>query len=901
MKNILKAKGLLLLFFYMCQVAMAQITVTSLKVEHMKDPTTVDTKQPRLSWINEVKDASVRGEVQTAYRIVVASTIENLEKGNYDLWDSGRVPSDRSTLIPYEGKELQSGQDCFWKVQVWNRKKNASPWSATAKWGMGLLNDSDWKATWIMAEQKKGAPLFRKAFSLKKEIRQAKAFVTAGGYFELYMNGKRVGEDYLVPNFTNYTERQGLDKGGLAIDNNFTAYRVLYLAYDISDLLHKGANAAGAVLGDGFYRCSSRWVKSFGTPCLLCQIEITYTDGSKEVICSDETWLTKPSAITMTGVYDGETYDARLETPEWAEASCNEEGWEHAIPTTAPIGKLTAHTSPTDRICEILQPIRLTQKGEKEYEVEFKKEISGWIRLKNIQGAEGEKIEVKYICESPLGIHEYICKGVEGETHAPRFTWYVFSKAVISGIKTLKPEQIQAEAVNTDVQINAEFHCNNSLFNSINTIWQQSQIDNMHGCIASDCPHRERSPYTGDGQIAAEMVMLNFDAAAFYQKWVRDMRDAQNPESGYVPNGAPWQPGCGGGVAWGAAMNVIPWEYYRQYGDLSMLQDNYQPMKDQVKHMLNWVTTDGTMFQQKLNVESKDVCYWFNLGDWVPPFGKPNDEIIHTFYLWHCSNYTAQAAKVLGEENDYIHYRNIAERTKEAFHRKFYNEKTKSYGDYGPNILALWMGVPDERHADVVRTLRKEIMDTHNEHIHTGFVTTKFFFETLSNNGLHDVAMAVMNKTDFPSYGHWLQQGATVTWENWNGNDSRNHPMFGGGLTWFARHLAGINVTTEGAGYRSFEVRPIPTPELDTVSYTLNTPQGTVCSHITSHEGNMSALKVSVPVGSKACIYIPSILHRIKENGRKLKTGNGIKDIEETTEGMVKINIGQGNYCFTVE
>lgn len=903
MKNNSKIKSfLLVLFGCMYQTTIAQLKVSSLSVEHMKNPTTVDAVHPRLSWINEVKDSSVRGEKQTAYRVVVSSSEEKLENGEYDLWDSGRIPSERSTLIPYAGKELQSGQDCYWKVQVWNKNKKASAWSATAQWGMGLLKDSDWKATWIKSEQEKGAPLFRKAFTLKKKIEKAKAFVTSGGYFELYLNGTRVGEDYLVPNFTNYTPREGLDKGNLALANKFTSYRILYLAYNITNLLKDGVNAVGAVLGDGFYRsANSRWVKSFGTPCLLCQIEITYEDGTKEILGTDESWLTKPSAITMNGVYDGEIYDARRETPLWAEPHCNEEGWKRASIAEAPKGKLTAHTSPTDQICEILHPVCLTKITENEYEVEFKKEISGWIRLKNIKAESGNKIEVKYICESPLGIQEYICNGNGNESYAPRFTWYVFSKAIVKGIKGLKPSQLQAEAVNTDVRINSKFHTSNPLLNSINTIWQQSQIDNMHGCVASDCPHRERSPYTGDGQIAAEMVMLNFDASAFYQKWVRDMRDAQNPESGYVPNGAPWQPGCGGGVAWGAAMNVIPWEYYRQYGDLGMLHDNYQAMKDQMKHMLEWVTPEGTMYQQKLNEESNEVCYWFNLGDWVPPFGLPSDEIIHTFYLWLCADYTAQAAKTMGKTEDYHHYRNIAERTKKAFHKKFYDPQAKSYGDYGPNILALKMGVPAERHADVVKTLRREIMETHNGHIHTGFVTTKFFFETLSENGLHDVAMTVINKTDFPSYGNWIRQGATVTWENWNGNDSHNHPMFGGGLTWFARVLAGLNVTTEGAGYRHFVVRPIPTEHLDSVHYELQTPQGMVSSNVISHKGELRELKVNVPVGSEATICIPAPLYRLKESGRRVRTGNGITHFRTTTNGFIEIDVKQGNYHFTVE
>ena len=855
----MKKNSIFLLFLLVLPLfAQAQLRVCSLRVEHCINPNVIDEPQPRLSWVNEPKNESVKGQRQTAYRIVVASSEENLRRGNYDLWDSGRVPSNISVLVPYGGRTLTSGQDCYWKVQTWDARGKRSKWSEVAHWGMGLLKPQEWQAQWITARQAQGAPLFRKAFTLKRKVQKAKAYVTAGGYFELYVNGQRVGEDQLVPNFTNYTSRDGIDKGGIAIENRFTAYRVLYLSYDVTRLLQNGRNALGAMLGDGFYRSTSYHVGSFGEPCLLCQLEITYDDGTKERICTDETWLTRPSAITLTGVYDGEVYDARLETPHWAEADCDESSWRPVQRAVAPIGQLTAHTSPTDRITEVLQPLKV-ENQDSVIVVTFEKEIAGWVRLKDIRGTAGQKVQVEYISESPLGIQEYYCKGANaGETYSPRFTWYVFSQVKVRGIDNLTAQQIQAEAVNTDVPLSSEFHSSNPLLTKINTIWQRSQLDNMHGCIASDCPHRERLPYTGDGQIAAAMVMLNFDAAAFYQKWLRDMRDAQNPVSGYVPNGAPWQPTCGGGVAWGAAMNVIPWEYYLQYGDLQQLRLCYQPMRGQLRHMLTWLTPDGTMYQQKLNYESGEPCYWLNLGDWVPPFGNPSDEIIHTFYLWLCATNTAKAAQVLGDEEGYKECNDVAQRTWEAFHRKFYDAEKCSYGDFGPNILALYMGVPEERKDAVVETLRHEIMDVHGGHINTGFVTTKFFFETLTDYGLHDVATTAILKTDYPSYGHWIAQGATVTWEQWDGQNSHNHPMFGGGLTWLSRRLAGVNVTTQGAGYRHFLVKPVPAVGVDTVYYSQHTPQGLLSSRVISHEGQIRSLEVRVPVGSKATICFPS-------------------------------------------
>ena len=842
----------------------AQMHVTHLTVEHMSDPAVVDEPQPRLSWVNEPKNDDVRGERQTAYRIVVASSEQALLRGHYDMWDSGQIHSETSVLVPYKGQPLASGQDYYWRVKTWDSEGRPSRWSSVGHWGMGLLKSSDWKAQWITAHQQEGVPLFRKAFSVARKVRKAKAYVTAGGFFELYVNGQRVGDDYFVPNITNFTERAGLDKGNIALDNHFTAYRVLYLAYDITALLHKGANAVGAMLGDGFYRSTSYHVMSFGEPCLLCQLEITYDDGSCEVVATDDSWLAHPSAITMTGVYDGEVYDARLEIPHWAEPDCDENGWQRVKRAKAPIGQLTAHTSPTDYITTVLQPIDI-EKRDSVFVVSFEKEVAGWVRLKGIKGKSGQRIDVKYVSESPLGRQEYICKGTGPESYAPRFTWYVFSKVEVRGLDELSIAQIQAEAVNTDVPVNAEFHTSNELINKIYNIWIRSQQDNMHGCIASDCPHRERLPYTGDGQIAAAMVMLNFDASAFYQKWVRDMRDAQNPKSGYVPNGAPWQPTCGGGVAWGAALNIISWEYYLQYGDRKMLELAYRPMRAQLRNMLTWLTPDSTMYQQMRSVETGDLSYWLNLGDWVPPYGMPADEIIHTFYLWLCANNAARTAQVLGDKAGQAECQAIADRTWRAFHRKFYDNDLCSYGDFGPNILALYMGVPEERKAAVVASLRREIMETHGGHINTGFVTSKFFFETLSDYGLHDVATAAMMKTDYPSYGHWLEQGATVTWEQWNGENSHNHPMFGGALTWMPRRLAGINVTPSGAGYRHFDVHPYPTIGVDSVYYSLFTPQGKLTSRVISEKGHLHRLELRVPVGSTATVHLPNETRQVSQ------------------------------------
>ena len=386
--------------------------------------------------------------------------------------------------------------------------------------------------------------------------------------------------------------------------------------------------------------------------------------------------------------------------------------------------------------------------------------------------------------------------------------------------------------------------------------------------------------------------MHNLDAAAFYTKWIRDMWGAQNPETGYVPNGAPWQPGCGGGVAWGAAMNIMPWEFYVHYGDRDMLADNYDAMKEQIRFMQNWVGDDGVMLMQTPN-------QWMNLGDWCPAFDFPPAEMVHTFYLWRCADYTARAAEALGKTDDAKAYRELADRTAAAFHKRFYDPQKGTYGRYGGNIFALRIGVPDEYRDRVVASLRQDILDN-GGHLDTGIFGTQFFFEVLAENGLGELAYEAMNKRDYPSFGHWIDQGATTTWEQWNGENSRNHPMFGGSLTWFYRKLAGLNADPSQPGYRHIVFRPQPVSQIDWAKYATATPYGQA-SVDWSKRGGRFTMTVEVPVGCTATVCVPDAKapSAVRTDGTGKKDGNivynGMKD------DYAEYTVRSGKYTFTVE
>lgn len=908
-----------------CLSAPGVIKPERLTCEDLKNPSVIDVQNPRLSWIN-TDPAFTRNQSQTAWQIMVASSTDALMKDNPDLWNSGKVNSQQSFNVIYKGKALKSGQDCWWKVRVWDKDGKVSAWSEFASWSMGL-NENEWKAKWIGApwqgedpipdnmrpltasrakpgqkiteinglEAPPPAPMLRKTFSVIKEISSAKAYVTGLGYFELYLNGQKVGDDVLVPNQTNYGKRPGLTNNYIAIEDNFREYKVLYLCYDITNMIRKGKNAIGSILGNGFYNAPINWTESYGSPRFIGQIYLKYADGTEDIITSDETWKAARSPILMDLIYDGEHYDARFEQPGWSEPNFDDSKWETAIPRKAPEGKLRAHMSYTDKVMEQIAPVKIEKMSDGKYAVDFGQEISGWVHLKGIQGPAGTKIDIKYVHQTPSGDNSYTLNGKGDESYAARFTWFVFRNIEISGWPgELKPENLIAEAVYTSTEKTAWFESSNELLNDINRIWQRSQTDNMHGGIASDCPNRERSPYTGDGQVSCVTVMHNFDVRAFYRKWIRDILGAQNVNSGYVPNGAPWQPGCGGGVAWGAAINIMPYEYYLQYADTNMLRENFEGMKGYIRYMLTWTDKDGIMFSQATGKDGKPN-QWLNLGDWVAPGKLPPAEVVHTFYLWRCADLTSKSAKILGGKEDFEKYKALAEKTRNAFMEKFYDSQKGSYGQYGGNIFALKMGVPADRKQKVIAALQSDI-EANGGNLDTGIFGTQFFFEVLSENGMHETAYNAMTKRSMPSYGWWLDQGATTTWEEWDKPGSGNHPMFGGGIVWFYRYLAGMNTDPDVPGYHNIIFKPQPAGNLTSCSYSNMTQYGQASIDWKKGNGRFN-MNIVVPVGSHATVFVPaSSQDKVTESGKKI-TGQDIA-FKSSENGYMVYSVPSGKYSF---
>ena len=886
--------------------ATAAIRPIKLTCEYLENPMTIDAQHPRLSWIN-IADKNENDQWQTAWQIQVASLPQSLAQGKADLWDSGRTDGNTSTIIPYIGKALRSGQDCYWRVRVWDKNGKASAWSNTANWHMGLLDKSDWKAQWIGApwdeedatirskdKNDKPAPLLRKRFDISKNVKKAHVYVSGLGYFELYMNGKKVGDDVLVPNQTDYTHRPDIERKRVRIDNNFKGYRVLYVCYDVKPYLRKGNNAIGCLLGCGFFNSFNPgdFIIPYASPRIIAQIEIEYNDGTKETICSNTSWEVKKSFIVSNGIYTGEHADGRLIDRNWC---CSTEGWQQAVERKSPDGQLEAQMAYSDRVNKEMKPLSIQKISSDKWFVDFGEEIAGWIHLKKMNGKPGQRIDIHYIYETnspipnknsnaspgnenvpPQGTNSYTLNGNKNEDYHAHFAWFVFSKVIINGWEgELKADQITAEDIHTELPQTAHFACSDTLINKIQKIWCRSLLDNTHGGIFSDCPHRERIGYTGDGQVACETVMYNYDGRAVYTKWMRDILLAQNPTTGYVPNAAPWESGAGGGPEWGAAMIIIPYTFYQMYHDADILNNNYKGMVELMKYFRNWVDEDGIMLHNYWDWDNP-MAQWLNLGEWCAPTSVlPRKALIHTYYYWLCARDISRIAAAIGKYKDAKQYEELAEHTRKAFHKRFYDRDLHTYGEAGSNIFALDMGIDNRNQlGDVLNTLKNELK-RNNGHLNTGIFGTKLFFEVLTRYGLNEEAYEAMTKTDFPSFGNWIRQGATTTWEQWDGGASHNHPMFGGGLTWLYRCLAGVDIDFIKNGDRHFVIKPCPPKNVDWAEYSNETPYGKVAVRWDKTIAGYK-LQIIVPVGCTATVIPPG-----KDgvaNTRQVKSGNYIID-----------------------
>ena len=875
---------------------MNKIEIQKLKCEYLDNPLGIDILNPRLSWILE---SDQRGQYQTAYQIHVAGSIEQLNAGKADLWDSGKVVSGITSQIEYAGAELKPLQECFWKVCVWDRDGKVSDSSEPAFWEMGLLDSLDyqdknrpaWLAKWIGFPEIQ-TPMFRKQFAAKKNIRRARAYICGLGYYELYLNGKKVGDHVLDPAQTDYEQR------------------AFYVVYDILDLLKSGDNALGIILGNGWYNQDIVWGKglNYGKPGVICQLMIDYDNGETEIIGSDGTFKITASPILNNNVYAGEEYDARLEINGWSEPEFDDSDWQNAkwISDLSPV--LKSQIIPAIKKIKTLKPISVNQPKPGAFVYDMGQNFSGWVKLK-IEASAGTIVQLRFaerlfddgmIDPSTTGPSAtkvvqtctYICKGDGEEIWEPRFTYHGFQYVELTGLP-FEPslETIEGIVVHTAVETSGKFNCSDKMINKIQEAALWTELTNLHG-LPTDCPHCERCGWLGDALITAEMTIFNFDMALFWSKFIEDIETTRR--GGLPQNIAPGKRLCGAKPDWQMAFILVPWYLYVYYGDKRILQQHYDGMKLLMDHFKNM---------------SEEYTLPDGFGDWCEPGniwpGSTDPLLTTTAFYYHVAEIMKNVAVVL--EDNKQNYNELSSNIKSAFIKKFYDKNKKTFGSQCADSMALRFDlVPEGCGQSIADSMAKDVMEKHDCHFSTGIFGIRYLYWALANYGYEKEAVQLINQTTAPSLGHIFSLGATTIWERIPSDDemaklcksSLNHPMQGGFTAWFYQGICGIEADPENPAFKHFFLRPQLTKNLTFAEAEFNSIHGLILSKW-SNENDEFHWKIVVPVNSSATVYFPALeMSEIFDNGKPLTECSDVEFIKKEGKNCV-FKICSGKYDFS--
>ncbi len=819
---------------------------------------------------------------------------------------AGLIGALRVEFTPSEPLVLATGSE--WRsfdseTPGWETASFAAAWPAAKV--LGSYGMAPWGEVGFSEARVLPARMLRKEFPVRRGLQRATAYLCGLGLSELYLNGRRVGDDVLSPGLTEYEKR------------------ALYVTYDVTPYLVSGRNAAGVILGNGRYYAprdkTPTLTRTFGFPKLLFQLHLEYRDGSSEMVVSDETWkLTTGGPIRANNEYDGEEYDARLERDGWNRPGFDDASWEPARVVRGPAGVLAAQMSEPIRVTETLRPAGIRSPKPGVWVFDMGQNLVGWCRLK-VSGPKGTRVTLRHAeTLDPSGLFyvanlrsaavtdSYILKGGGTEVWEPRFTYHGFRYVELTGFPG-KPtlDTIQGRVVHDALEPAGRWVTSNRLLNQIhhNIVWGTR---GNYRSIPTDCPQRdERQGWLGDRSWESKGESYLFNIAPLYSKWVTDMADSQRAD-GSIPDVAPaYWPLYNNSVTWPGTFVIIPGTLYEQYGDRRVLERNYPEMKKWIDFMRGFLK-DGLM--------PRDVY-----GDWCVPPESP--ELIHskdparqtepgvlgTTWFYDLLIRMARYATLLGRPADAGEFQQLAGRMKDAFHKKFFRPETSQYsnGSQTSSILPLAFGMtPPESRRAVFDALTGKIQTETHAHVGTGLVGGQWLMRVLSDNGRPDLAYTIATQTGYPSWGYMIEHGATTVWELWNGDtadpamNSGNHVMLVGDLNiWFYEYLAGIRPDPGKPGFQRFSIKPYPVGDLTSVDASYNSIHGEIASRW-KREGSSFSLHATVPANTSATIYLPAgQTGAITESGKPAAEAPGVKYLR-WENGAAVFSVESGSYSF---
>lgn len=916
---VISAIALLIILFANSCIQIGKFQVVNLKCESFHKPLGIGIDKPQLSWNIETGQ---RNWIQSAWQIMVASDSVKLSQNIGDIWNSGRVKSNQNLYVEYMGSPLKSRQQCWWKVKVWDIKGNSSVWSEPQCWTMGIHTPDEWHAKWICSDlqlmeyqkflrgftdfgmepeteiwewapkirkmtdtiEKAPAIYMRKAFNSEKKVQSAFISVCGLGLFELYLNGIRISNSYLNPAFSDYQKR------------------VFYSTYNVTKNIQNGDNALSVILGNGWYNLIIPHLLRYysadyiAPPKLLLELIITYTDGSVKTVGTDTTWKYQTDGpIRFNCLLGGETYDANKELTGWNKNGYNDANWKSALSANAPEGRLMPQMVYPVTKAETY-PVRSIKFRSDTVVIDFGKELTGWCKMK-IKGKKGQVITIKYpgAPSHTLGRYQtckYILKGAVEEVYEPRFCYNGFQTVEISGLG-YKPDMkdFTAQVICTVLPVTGTFKCSNESINRLQSIILQT-IKNYIVHLPND-PTREKAGWTQDVENAFDVTAYNFDCASMYCKWQQDFLDIQH-ENGYVPPVVPsrFDGQTINGPWWGGMIVYQPWKIYNFFGDQRILEESYPAMKKYV----DYLTT----------IAENHIVKW-GLGDWLEPGTvrpvKTPVPLTSTIAYYYYSNIISQAAQLLGKTDDEMKYAVLAGKIKEAYNQKFFNDKTGEYalGSQASQLMSLYLGLVPPDKEKIVREALLRRIEADSTHLSTGFVSTPFLLNGLTDLGYPQIAYTMATQNTYPSWFDMVfNHGNSVLKESWDGGNVQMPSLAGSIGSWFYGTLAGIRSDPSVPGFKKIIIDPVSNPELNWAKASYKSIQGNIISDW-KQENGIYTLKVLIPANTTAKVYLPTTdMNKIYESEKLVIKSKGFDSIYQKN-GETVIQIGSGNYIFSIK
>lgn len=826
-----------------------------LQCEHLTDPLGIDAPAPRLSWRME---DSREGARQTAFRVIVGTDSAAVAHGEGALWDSGRIGSD-AMLVRYGGPALEPFTRYFWRVTLWDFDSEAVD-SPVAAFETGMMETGNWQGCWISDyndRNHKPAPYFRKEFEVKKPVAAARAYIAVGGLYELSINGERIGDHRLDPLYTRFDRRN------------------LYVTYDVTRQLRRGANAVGVLLGNGWYNHQSGAVWNFhnapwrNRPTFCLDLHITYEDGTQEVVCTDLDWKCAEGPLRFNSIYTSEHYDARLEQKGWDMPGFDDSAWGGVGYRSAPSPCVSAQQAVPIRQTAEYRAVALRRLDERTYLYDFGQNMAGVTRLR-IAGPEG--MQLRLIHSERLGkdghadlsnIDVYfrpfdpedlfqtdvVTLGKDSLEFMARFNYkgFRYVEVVADRPVELTEENLVAIFQHSDVRPVGSLRSSEPLIERLWRASNMSYLSNLMG-YPTDCPQREKNGWTGDGHLAIETALYNFDAITVYEKWMADHRDEQQP-NGVLPDIIPtggWGYGTANGLDWTSTIALIPWNLYLFYGDTKPLEDCYENIKRYVDYV---------------DRRSPSGLTSWGRGDWVPVRSQSSLELTSSVYFFVDATILARAAALFGHTADQQHYEALARKIRTAINDKYLDRETGLYASGTQTELSVplfWGVVPDDMTAKVADNLARRVAEA-DYHLDVGVLGAKAILNALSRNGHARTAYRVAVQDTYPSWGWWIVNGATTLLENWNLEATRdisdNHMMFGEIGGWFFKGLGGILPDPEAPGFKHIRLEPnFVGPESFEAVH--ESPYGRIVSRW-ERKGRNIVYHVEIPANTSATLRLP--------------------------------------------